>query len=152
MNFQRTTISALVVFALAGCASIKYGDKETEAKLRQFQPIPDKTSLYVCREAAAFVGAGNRTTVVVDGKPIGTLKPGNFAHTIVDPGTHDIFIKLNPGGNSGTLPVSSQAGEAAFVWIGMVGGGWGGLSVDFFSNRREAENCVKSSEYSVPAD
>lgn len=152
MEYQRTLFSALVIILLVGCANTKYGDKDTEARLRQFQPIPEKTSLYVCREAASIVGAGGRATVVVDGNPIGTLKPSNFAHSIVDPGIHNIYLKVSPGFDSGTLQISSQAGEIAFVWVGIVGGGWGGLSVDFFSTKREAENCVQSAEYSIPAD
>ena len=148
MKLQCTAIAALFVISLGGCATIKYGDKDTEARLRQLQPIPDKTSLYVCREAA-FLGGGNRTTAVVDGKPIGTLQRNNFAHTVVDPGTHDIYIQRNPGGDSGTLQIRTQAGEVAIVWAGKTGGGFGVLTVDFFSNRTEAERCIKGAEYVV---
>ena len=152
MNLKRLAISAFLLASMTGCATVKYGDKDTEAKLRQLQPISGKASLYVCRENAAFVGAGNRTTVFVDNKAIGTLKPNNFAHTVVEPGSHDIYIKRNPGGDSGTLTIRSLADEVAIIWVGMTGKGFGILTVDNFSTRSEAEQCVKSAEYAVLAD
>jgi hypothetical protein len=152
MTLQRIATAAFLVAAMTGCASVKYGDKDTEAKLKQLQPVPGKTSVYVCREDAALVGAGNRATAIVDGKAIGTLKPNNFAHTVVEPGTHDVKIKRNPGGESGSLTVKSVADEIAIVWVGMTGGGFGVLTVDQFSSRAEAEKCVKGAEYAVPAD
>lgn len=138
--------------SLVGCANVKYGDKDSEAKLRELRPIAGKTSLYVCRENAVFVGAGNRTTAIVDNVPIGTLKPNNFAHTVVEPGSHDIYIKRNPGGDSGTLKIQTLSDEVAIVWVGMTGGGFGVLTVDSFTNRSEAEQCVKGAEYSIPTD
>ena len=152
MQLKRTTLALLLTIMLSGCATVQYGDKATEAKLRDLQPIPGKTSLYVCREAAAFVGAGNRTTVVVDKQPIGTLKPNNFAHTVVEAGSHDIYIKRNPGGDSGVLTLVSKPGDVPIIWVGMTGAGFGVLTVDYFSSRAEAERCVKGAEYAVRAD
>lgn len=152
MKFTRITTAVLVLMSLVGCASVKYGDKDSEAKLRELRPIAGKTSLYVCRENAVFAGAGNRTTAIVDNIPIGTLKPNNFAHTVVEPGAHDIYVKRNPGGNSGTLKIQTLPDEVAIVWVGMTGGGFGVLTVDNFTNRNEAEQCVKGAEYSLPAD
>jgi hypothetical protein len=138
--------------ALSGCATVQYGSKEAETSLRNLAPTVGKTSLYVCREAAAFVGAGNRTTVMVNNRSIGTLKPNNFAYTLVEPGAHEVFIKYNPGGNSGVLNITSQPGEVVILWVGMTGGGFGVLTIDNFSSKREAENCVKGAEYAVPAE
>ncbi|WP_156900016.1 hypothetical protein [Luteimonas mephitis] len=120
--------------------------------LRNLQPIPGKVSLYVCREKAAFVGAGNRTTAVVDGNPIGTLKPSNFAHTVLAPGSHDVYIEHNPGGKSGVLKIETLADEVPILWVGMTGHGWGVLTVDHFSTRSDAESCVRQAQYAVPAE
>lgn len=152
MQFMSKVFAVLLTVWLGGCATVKYGDKGTEANLRELTPVPGKVSLYVCREAAAFVGAGNRATAVVDRQPIGTLKPGNFAHAVVEPGSHDIHIKRNPGGDSGVLTVRAQAGEVVIVWVGMTGGGFGVLTVDNFASKSEAERCVKGAEYAVRAD
>ena len=151
MNLLHATAAALLVTTLSGCATVQYGDQDTAARLRELKPVAGKTSLYVCREAAAFVGAGNRTTAIVDRRAIGTLKPNNFAHTLVDPGAHSVFIKRNPGGDSGVLELQTQAGEVAIVWVGMTGAGFGVLTVDNFSSRAEAEKCVRGAEYAVQA-
>jgi hypothetical protein len=152
MKLQRVGLVILLANILGGCASVKFGDKDTEARLKSLQPILGKTSLYVCREQAGFVGAGNRTTVIVDGNPIGTLKPNNFAHTVVEPGNHEVYVKHNPGGNSGTLNISTQSGEVAFIWVGMTGHGFGTLTVDNFSSKSDAEECVRNAEYMVRSD
>lgn len=152
MRVQLFTFTAVLALAASGCATVQYGGKDTEAKLQQLTPVPNKTSLYVCRESAAFFGAGNRTTAVVDGQPIGTLKPANFAHTVVAPGLHEIYVKRSPGGDSGILKVSSQPGEVVIVWVGMTGGGFGVLTVDQFSSKADAEQCVRSAAYAIPAD
>lgn len=153
-NHETSTSSAcgILLTSLFGCTTVKYGDKETEANLRKLTPIPAKASLYVCREAAVLVGAGNRTTVLVNDQPIGTLKPNNFAHTVVDPGTLGIKVKRNPGGESGVLTIPASAGEVPIVWVGMTGGGFGVMTVDHFSSRAEAEQCVKGAAYAVRAD
>lgn len=137
---------------LTGCANVQYGDKQAEDKLRQLAPIAGKASLYVCREAAAFVGAGTSATVFVDGRPIGTLKPNNFAHVALEPGPHEVHIKRNPGGESGVLLVEPKAGEVAIIWVGMTGAGFGALTLDYFSSRPDAERCVKAAGYAVRAD
>lgn len=152
MNCIRTIVAGLVLIFLSGCATVQYGDKSIEATLRELQPVDGKVSLYVCRENAAFVGAGNRTTAIVDNKPIGTLKPNNFAHTVVEPGPHDIYIEHNPGGKSGVLKVDTKANEVPIIWVGMTGHGWGVLTVDQFESRSEAENCVRQAQYAVPAE
>ena len=139
---------------VSGCTSIKYGDKETEAELKKFQPVPDKVSLYVCREPALLVAAGVKTEIFVDDEPIGTLKPNMFAHAVVSPGKRYIFLrKYGIGtGNSGVLSVDSKPGEVTFVWAGMTAGGFGVLTVDFFDNTNAAMRCVKGATYSVKPD
>ena len=108
--------------------------------------------MYLCREKAAFVGAGNRTTALVDNKPIGTLKPNNFAHVVMDPGPHNVYIEHNPCGKSGVLTVDTRADEVPIIWVGMTGHGWGVLTVDHFKSRSEAESCVRQAQYAIPTE
>ncbi len=152
MKIQSAVMAGLALITLSGCATVTYGDKSTEATLRELRPVSGKVSLYVCREDAAFVGAGNRTTAVVDNKPIGTLKPNNFAHVVVEPGPHEVYIEHNPGGRSGVLKVDTRADEVPIVWVGMTGRGWGVLTVDHFESRSEAESCVREAEYAIPTE
>ena len=143
---------AVLAASISSCATVQYGARDVEGDLHKLQPVPGKVSLYVCRENAAFVGAGNRTTVVVDNVALGTLKPNNFAHTVVEPGSHDIYIDYHPGGKSGVLAIRAQANEVPIVWAGVTGHGWGVLTVDEFPDRAEAERCVQGAKYVVPAD
>ena len=152
---MRLTATAFVVscaIGLSGCATVQYGDKAIEASLKKLEPVPGKTSLYVCREDAAFFGAGNRATAIVNNNPIGTLKPNNFAHTLLDPGKHDVWVKRNPGGDSGVLSFNGTAGEVVILWVGMTAGGFGTLTVDNFDSKFKAEACVRGADYAVRAE
>jgi hypothetical protein len=137
---------------LSGCASMKYGDKSAEDNLKRFQSVPGKVSLYVCRENALFVAAGVRSEVIVDNDPIGTLKPNTFAHVVLDPGKHDVFLK-NDGiaFNSGHISIEPKADDVAFLWVGMTGHGFGTLTIDFFDDIQNAKNCVNAAKYSIKA-
>ena len=150
MTSKRLISIAVLAAAISGCATVQYGAGDLESDLHKLQPVPGKASLYVCRENAAFVGAGNRTTVVVDDVPIGTLKPNNFAHAVVEPGSHNIYLDFHPGGKSGVLTIQTQANEVPIVWAGVTGHGWGVLTVDEFPDRAEAERCVRGAKYAVP--
>ncbi len=151
-NILVGTILFVCFAILPGCASMQYGDKSTEDNLKRFQSVPAKVSLYVCREKALFVAAGVRSVVVVDNEPIGTLKPNMFAHVVLDPGKHDVFLR-NDGiaFNSGHISIEPKADDVAFLWVGMTGHGFGALTIDFFNNAQDAKNCVSEAAYSIKA-
>ena len=142
-----------VCFAiLSGCASVQYGDKSTEDNLKRFQPVSGKASLYVCRENSLFVANGARSVVIVDNQAIGTLKPNTFAHIILDPGKHDIFLRNSAlVFNSGHIFIEPKADDVAFLWVGVTGHGFGTLTIDFFDNTQDAKNCVSEAKYSIKA-
>jgi hypothetical protein len=45
-----------------------------------------------------------------------------------------------------------KAGEVAYVWAGMTGGGFGTLTVDFFRSTSDAQKCVSGAEYAIKAE
>lgn len=151
MNSLKLIATSFVMIAVTGCATVQVGSADAQASLKALQPIPGKVSLYVCREKAAFSGAANVTTAMVDNQDIGALKPNMFAHTVLEPGKHDIFLDLHPGGRSGTLTIQTQANDVPIVWAGVTGHGWGVLTVDEFPNRPDAEQCIHEATYAVPA-
>jgi len=61
-------------------------------------------------------------------------------------------FKRNPGGDSSTLTIHTLTNEVPIVWVGVAGWGFGGLTVDNFSNRSDAERCVRNAEYAVQSD
>lgn len=153
MNPLRTLAIALAATAMVGCASFKPGDKTAEAELKKFNPVPGKSSLYVCREAAVLVAAGVSSNVLVNKQDVGTVKPNTFVHAIVEPGKHEVQLK-NDGVMSVTAPtisVETKANELAFLWVGVTGGGWGAYTIDHFKDKNKAMDCVQGAQYSVKA-
>lgn len=149
---NRTLFLLICLLAsLTGCASVQLGDKSVEADLKQFKPIPGKTSLYICRENAVFVGAGINTTIFLNGEDIGTVKPNSFVHAPVIPGKQAIQMKndgiasvYNP-----SMTVETKPDELSFLWIGVTGNGWGTYTIDNFVNQQLGMDCVSKASYSV---
>jgi len=52
MKRTRITLAILALVSGAGCATVKYGDKDTEAKVRELRPVSGKTSLQFCGKNA----------------------------------------------------------------------------------------------------
>ena len=143
--------TALAVVALTGCASVQYGDKAAEAELKKFNPVPGKTSLYVCRENAMLVAAGVTTAVLVDGKDIGSVKPNTFVHAVVEPGAHKVQMK-NDGiasMSSPSIDIQTKADEIYFLWMGVTGKGFGNYTIDQFESPQQGRACVSGAAYSV---
>lgn len=150
---MKKIIAALVVASLAGCASFQEGSKSREAELREFTPIPGKTSLYVCRENALLVARGVSSVVLVDNEAIGTVKPNTFVHTVLEPGKHGVLLRHDGlgSGQGGFETFESKAGDVRFFWVGVTGKGFGVLTIDKFDTEADARACVKGATYSVKA-
>src|SRR3546814_5173601 len=61
-----------IVSCLGGCATYQVGSADAAAQLKRFDPLPEKGSVYVCRESALLVARGVKTEVYVDNENIGT--------------------------------------------------------------------------------
>lgn len=137
--------------ALTGCATYTTGSADQAARLKQFQPVPGKTSLYVCRESALLAARGVKTVVVVNNTPIGTLKTNSFVHAELEPGTQGVLLRHDGinAGSGGFMTIDTEPGEVRYLWVGVTGNGWGVLTVDNFDSLDEAQACVRDAEYSV---
>lgn len=97
-----------------------------------------------------------RSTVVVDGTPIGMLLPKMFAHTILNPGAHSLYLSneapLIPTSKTGELKFEGKSGEVVLIWAGVTGGGWGILTVDHFETKANAIQCINDASYAVNAE
>lgn len=152
MRVPLTAVLSMVL-ALGGCASFQLGDKSAEAALKRFEPVPDKTSLYVCREPAVLVASGVTTNVLVGGRDIGAVRPNTFVHTVVEPGRHAVTMKNDglAGTSSPSIEVQANAGGLAFLWIGVTGRGFGTYTIDNFDSEKAAKDCVLGAAYAVKA-
>lgn len=149
---NRSGIAALAVaMSLASCATYQPGPASRAAELKQFVPVPGKTSLYVCRESALLVARGVKTVVLVNNTPIGTVKANSFVHTELEPGKHGVLLRHDglSSGSGGFMTIDTGPGEVRYLWVGVTGNGWGVLTVDDFDTLEEAQDCVRNAEYSV---
>src|SRR3546814_21145180 len=82
-----------IVSCLGGCATYQVGSADAAAQLKRFDRLPEKGSVYVCRESALLVARGVKTAVYVDNENIGTVKQNSFVHNAVEPGTHGVLLR-----------------------------------------------------------
>src|SRR3546814_20504942 len=75
-----------IVSCLGGCATYQVGSADAAAQLKRFDPLPEKGSVYVCRESALLVDRGVKTEVYVDNENIGTVTQNSFVTTAGEPG------------------------------------------------------------------
>ncbi|TBV72525.1 DUF2846 domain-containing protein [Pseudoxanthomonas winnipegensis] len=147
-----SAVLAMASLCVAGCATYNVGGASASAQLKKFEPVPGKSSLYVCREKALLVARGVKTVVLVDNEPIGALKANSFVHTDLAPGKHGVLLRhdgINAGAG-GFMTIDTKPDEVRFLWVGVTGHGWGVLTVDNFDDEAKARQCVLGAEYSVP--
>ena len=152
-KFQVMAAMTAAGLLLSGCATYQAGSATRADELKRLEPIPGKTSLYVCRESALLVAKGVKTVVLVDNKPIGTLKANSFVHAELEPGEHGVLLRHDgmSSGAGGFVTVTTTPGEIRYLWVGVTGNGWGVLTIDDFDSQEEARKCVRGAEYSVLA-
>lgn len=145
---------AMACLMLAACASYQTGSAHHPDELKRLERISGKTSLSVCPESAPLVAKGVKTVVLVDHKPIGTLKANSFVHVELEPGEHGVLLRHDGinSGSGGFMTLQTAADEVRYLWVGVTGNGWGVLTIDDFDNADEAQTCVRGAEYSVLAD
>lgn len=151
MRHIALAVAAVTTLALSACATYQPGSASRAENLKRLEPVPGKTSLYVCREPALLVARGVKTVVLVNNVPIGTLKTNSFVHTELEPGQQGVLLRHDgmSSGSGGFMTVDTAPGEVRVLWVGVTGNGWGVLTVDEFDTVQDGHDCVRSAEYSV---
>ena len=96
---------------LAGCASVPMMPETADREAKQFQPIADKSLIYLYRDE--FLGAGEPITVSLDGRAEGQTASRTYFLWVVSPGAHRI---LSLSGNRASLDLATEPGHLYFVW------------------------------------
>jgi len=149
-SFVAATLLASLALAACGSGPVYLGDKAIQARLKLFQPIPGKVSLYVCREQdyrPVYHPTGN---VLVDGRSVGILGLNTFLQVPIEPGEHLVEVDFNVPTPSRKIRISGEAGSIVYLWIGQPGRGWSPLTIDFFHNDEQARECVSGAALAVP--
>jgi hypothetical protein len=118
-TLNRTALPVLLTLlacaALAGCA--KSGGTTPPAELpgetvaRQFDPVPDKSVIYLVRDRGDVWQFGVK--VQLDGKPMGETQPMTYFRWEVAPGEHVIVSETTP---PAVLELSTEPGGLYYVW------------------------------------
>src|SRR3970040_1866302 len=115
----RTTLAVLIL-ALAGCASTPQPTAERDAEAKQFIARPDAATIYVYRDDFASAEPGTDDTVLyVDGRLIGATLPRTFFRFDVRAGEH---LLHGFAFDQGSLKVDTRSGELYFVSLQATGG------------------------------
>ena len=115
----RTTLAVLIL-ALAGCASTPQATPERDAEAKQFIARPDAATIYVYRDDfASAEPATDDTVLYADGRLIGATLPKTFFRFDVRAGEH---LLHGFGYDQGNLKVDTRSGEIYFVSLQTTGG------------------------------
>lgn len=114
------TALAVLMLALAGCASTPQATAERDAEAKQFIARPDAATIYVYRDDfGAEEPAAQNTVLYVDGRLIGATLPKTFFRFDVRAGMHLLHGFAH---DPGSLKVDTRSGEIYFVSLQAAGG------------------------------
>ncbi|NCD35495.1 MAG: DUF2846 domain-containing protein [Spartobacteria bacterium] len=114
-----TTLSAVLVLLLSGCASVPLAPLDQDTKAKNFSPIPNKASLYIYRSES--FGAAIPMTVSVNGKALGQTAAKTYFRLNLTPGKYAVESHAE---NVSNLPLTTEAGKNYFVWQEVKMGVW----------------------------
>lgn len=113
VNFRwLTTLLALLLLLLSGCASVPMGSMESDAKAKTFsEPSSGTAGLYIYRNSV--VGQALTKSLSIDGKSIGKSANKVYFYKEVLPGKHTIATESEFSDN--TLEIVVDAGKLYFI-------------------------------------
>lgn len=113
VNFRwLTTLFALLLLLLSGCASVPMGSTESDAKAKTFsEPSSGTAGLYIYRNSV--VGQALTKSLSIDGKSIGKSANKVYFYKEVLPGNHTIATESEFSDN--TLEIAVEAGKLYFI-------------------------------------
>ena len=149
MQASNALAALAMSFVLSSCSTAKFGDRAIEARLKNFEPLAGRVSLYLCREPSSGAAASfQNAEALVNGRTLGAIDNNTFAHTDLPPGRISTMLKRDDGSNSGLLELQGKAGDVLFVWVGARP--FTPLLIDSFTNPVEGQACVREARYVVP--
>lgn len=110
---------ALIVGALAGCASVPMASLEADNSAKQFQVKKGYSNIYLYRNEG--FGAAVAMTVSLDGKVMGKTASKTYFLWEVTPGMHEIASHTE---NTAKLKLDTKEGRSYYVWQEVKMGMW----------------------------
>ena len=148
MTIARLALAVLII-ALAGCASTPQATPERDAEAKRFLPRSNTAVIYVYRPDIAVTGVASDDTVLYVGdRLIGATLPLTFFRFEVQEGVHQLH---GTGHDVGNLKLEARAGEIYFVMLLSAGGISDFRRVDAATGKREILRCCSLLENWAPS-
>ncbi len=139
-HFFKAIFAALLLSALAGCASVPMANNDLDAAAKTFATTPDKATIYVYRNET--FGAAIAMKVAIDGEHVGTTAANTYLLLMVEPGRHQVASLAE---NTSTVDIDARAGQNYFLWQEVKMGVWSAGSklqlVDAAKGQEEIMGC-----------
>lgn len=107
-NLWGVLVLSLFIF---GCSSIPTADTSLDRKAKMFEPIKDKSLIYVYRNE--FMGSAVRMDVLLDNQLLGETRSGHYLYIVAEPGDHAVTSRAE---NSDTVQLRTEKNKIYFVW------------------------------------
>ncbi len=110
-------VSGLILF-LMGCPSVPLAPQDIDVAAKRFEPQEGKVNIYVTR--TSIVGSAFLFSLVLDGKPRGSIAYDTYFLFKLDPGTHTVVVRRSSGWSSAsdTITFNTEAGHNYFLAVG----------------------------------
>jgi len=125
-TYARLMIASAVLATVAlfsGCASVPLASSATDSKSKEFQPLPDRASVYIYRNEN--FGAAISMTVSLNKLTLGQTAAETYFHVNVPPGRYTVESISE---NVSSVTLNLDAGKNYFVWQEVKMGMWSGRS------------------------
>ncbi len=103
---------ALLIAAMAGCASAPRVDPQQDAVLKTFTIHPLRSGVFIYRDESKAGPA--LTTVQIDNLPFGFCAPGTYLYVQVPIGKHTVSATAD--GSLDAIDIQAEPGRQIYVW------------------------------------
>lgn len=104
--------ASLIALALGACATLPRMDDAENAVGKRFEPVPERSVLYIYRESP--FGLAVVLPTALNGRVIGSLGSDTWYRVEVAPGRHEVTCHAE---NKGAATVDVVASQVAFVEV-----------------------------------
>jgi hypothetical protein len=110
MTTRSRVVLGVTLALVAGCASTPEATLERDAEAKRFEPVTRDSVIYIYR--GELPSTGYVTTVLANGRLLGSSLPGTFFRILVLPGK-TVLETLPP--DNGRIEIHTRGNDVAFV-------------------------------------
>jgi hypothetical protein len=119
MKNMMIALAGFLVIALSGCAAVPMASLDTDAKAKNFKPLPNKAAIFIYRNEV--FGAAIPLAVSINGHTLGQTAAKTYFRVDVKPGPYTISSMSE---NVSQLELNAKTGRSYYVWQEVKMGMW----------------------------